>query len=69
MMKYALLVWATLAWSSTVAAAYVETMDPRGPRMNLQRGFGLIDDNAESNQSAKLQKAIDTIAEKGGGRR
>ena len=57
-----------MAWSSPLTAAYVETMNPHGPRKDLRRDFGLIDDNAEHNQSAKLQKAIDTIAEEGGGR-
>jgi len=66
-MRYALLVWATMAWSSPLAAAYVETMDPNGPRMDLHWDFGLSDDNAQSNQSAKLQRAIDALAAKGGG--
>ena len=66
-MKYALLALPTLAWSSPLTAAYVETVNPNGPKRNLQRDFGLVDDNAESNQSEKLQKAIDIIADQGGG--
>ena len=67
MMKYALLALMTMAWTSPLTAAYVETMDPHGPKMNLQRDFGVIDDNAENSQSAKLQRAIDTLAARGGG--
>jgi hypothetical protein len=43
-------------------------MDPNGLTRNLQIDFGLIDDNAASNQSAKFQEAIDDLARKGGGR-
>ena len=66
-MKYALLALTMIAWISPARAAYVETMDPHGLKKNLQRDFGLVDDNGQSNQSEKLQKAIDTISEKGGG--
>jgi len=67
MIKYALPALMTLAWASPLTAAYVETMGPHGPRMNLQRDFDLIDDHAERHQSARLPRAIDTLAEKGGG--
>jgi hypothetical protein len=37
-MKYALLVLATLTWNSPLTAAYVETMNPQGPKKNLVIG-------------------------------
>ena len=57
-----------LAQAAVANAEYTETMDPTGPQMNLQTDFGLVDDNAASNQSAILQKAIDDLSAKGGGR-
>ncbi len=51
-----------------VQAAYRETMDPNGPSKNLKSDYGLVDNNAASNQSALLQKAIDEISKNGGGR-
>lgn len=68
MMKYALFVLAMLAWSSPLTAAYVETMNPHGRTRNLQVDFGLVDDQAKSNQSDVLQKAINDLSAKGGGR-
>lgn len=49
-------------------AGYTETMNPNGLTRNLQTDFGLVDDYAKSNQSAILQKAIDDLSAKGGGR-
>ena len=49
-------------------AGYTETMNPNGLARNLQTDFGLVDDNAKSNQSAIIQKAIDDLSTKGGGR-
>lgn len=57
-----------VALSSTSKAAYEETMDPNGLTINLQTDFGLVDDQAQHNQSDILQKAIDDLSAKGGGR-
>jgi len=57
-----------LALTTAVKAAYRETMDPKGLTKNLKEDFGLVDDNAETNQSELLQEAIDKISKRGGGR-
>jgi len=57
-----------VALSSTSQAAYEETMEPNGLTRNLQTDFGLVDDQAQHNQSDILQKAIDDLSAKGGGR-
>ena len=49
-------------------AEYTETMKPDGLIKNLKTDFGLVDDNAQSDQSAILQEAIDDVSAKGGGR-
>ena len=67
-MKSIAILLATLAWAPAANAAYTETMDPNGVTKNLQADFGLVDDNAGSNQSDRLQKAIDTVSTGGGGR-
>jgi len=56
-----------VAWTTAVQAEYKETMDPEGRTGNLA-SYGLVDDNAKSNQSDVFQKAIDDMAGKGGGR-
>lgn len=48
-------------------AAYTETMNPQGLTSTM-KDYGLMDDNGKTDQAAKLQKAIDDVAEKGGGR-
>ncbi|MCK5173257.1 MAG: hypothetical protein KAR47_07690 [Planctomycetes bacterium] len=49
-------------------AEYTETMNPNGLMKNLKSDYGLIDDNAKTNQSEIFQKAIDGLAGAGGGR-
>ncbi|WP_197171199.1 beta-galactosidase GalB [Novipirellula aureliae] len=66
-MKNLLLLLATLAWIPTANASYTETMDPHGLTKNLVTELGMVDDNGQSNQSDKLQKAIDTESAGGGG--
>ncbi len=48
-------------------AQYKETMNPNGFRLNLKNDYGLVDDNATTDQSAKLIKAIASVNKKGGG--
>ena len=68
-MKHIILMILTLlALTTAVKAAYRETMDPKGLTKNLKEDFGLVDDNAETNQSELLQEAIDKISKRGGGR-
>ena len=62
------LTWICIAWATDAQAKYLETMDPNGLTRNLQSDYGLVDDNAISNQSETLQSAIDAIAIAGGGR-
>jgi len=52
----------------SAGAAYKEMMDPNGTSRNLKIDYGLKDDGAKSNQSEIFQRAIDELAEKGGGR-
>jgi hypothetical protein len=66
-MKNIPILLALLVWISSVNAEYKETLDPNGLTKNLQIDFGVLDDNAQSNQSDKLQKAIETVYEQGGG--
>lgn len=67
-LKLILLTMALLAWTTTVRAAYTETMDPNGLTKSLQSDYGLVDDDARTDQSETFQKAIDDLAAKGGGR-
>lgn len=67
-MKYILILLVMLAWGNAANAAYKETMNPDGLTKNLKSDFGLVDDNAKNNQSDLLQKAINAISAKGGGR-
>jgi hypothetical protein len=67
-LKVILLMMALLAWTTIVQAAYTETMDPNGLTKNLQSDYGLVDDDARTDQSETFQKAIDDLAAKGGGR-
>ena len=67
-MKTVLLMITVFVMTAVAEGAYVETMDPNGLTMNLKADFGLVDDQAESNQSERLQKAIDEVSAKGGGR-
>ena len=57
-----------VALTSTSKAEYKETMDPNGPTRNLQLDYGLVDDDASTDQSETFQKAIDDLAAQGGGR-
>ena len=57
-----------IGFTTTAAAAYTETMDPNGPTKNAGTDYGLVDDNARTNQSDVMQKAIDAVAAAGGGR-
>lgn len=54
--------------AAVVHAEYTETMDPNGLTRNVQTDFGLIDDDAKRNQSEIFQRAIDNLADEGGGR-
>ncbi|WP_283434116.1 glycosyl hydrolase family 28-related protein [Neorhodopirellula lusitana] len=56
------------SFTAPANAAYTECMDPNGPTQNAGTDYGLVDDNAESNQSETIQKAIDAVAAAGGGR-
>ncbi len=67
-MKTILLMITVFVMTAVAEGAYVERMDPNGLTMNLKTAFGLVDDGAESNQSERLQKAIDEVSVKGGGR-
>ena len=59
---------ALLFYTSSVQAEYRETMDPNGLTKNLQSDYGLVDDDALTDQSETFQKAIDDLAAQGGGR-
>jgi hypothetical protein len=67
-MRRTLFLISIVAFASTSKAEYKETMDPNALIKNLQTDFGLVDDNAKSNQSDVFQKAIDDLAAVGGGR-
>ncbi len=67
-MKHAVRIIALIALAIPVRAEYKDTMDPNGPVKNLKTDYGLVDDNAQKNQSDTLQKAIDDISAAGGGR-
>ena len=58
----------TMGCATTASAEYKETMDPGGPTKNVGTDYGLVNDNAKSNQSDILQRAIDDVASSGGGR-
>ncbi|WP_139958681.1 T9SS type A sorting domain-containing protein [Flavicella sediminum] len=51
-----------------VNAQYTETMDSEGVYKNLKDDYGLVDDNASTNQSQKLVDAINDLSALGGGR-
>ena len=53
---------------ATVQAKYTETMDPKSRARNLKSDYGLVDDNAKTNQSDVLQEAISDTSAAGGGR-
>ena len=63
-----LMPFALIFWATTADARYQETMDPNGFVKNLESDYGLVDDDAKTNQSALLQKAINDVAAAGGGR-
>lgn len=67
-MKHILLILVFFACIANSDAAYTEVMKTDGPEKNLKTDYHLVDDNAEVDQSDKLQKAIDEMSEKGGGR-
>ena len=67
-LQLALWAMAVILWTTSVQAAYRETMNPNGLTKNLKSDYGLVDDNAKTNQSATLQEAINDIATAGGGR-
>ncbi|NJB83675.1 glycoside hydrolase family protein [Wenyingzhuangia aestuarii] len=50
-----------------VNAQYVEKMNPKGYRVDLQIDYNLVNDNAKNPQGDKLQKAIDDVARKNNG--
>ena len=52
---------------STINAQYTEVINSKGLTKNLKKDYGLVDDNAKTNQSEKIQKAIDEVSEAGGG--
>ena len=66
-MKNVLLIMTMLTMTAISQAAYKETMDPAGLIKNL-KDYGIVDDDGKTNQSDKFQKAVDEIAEQGGGR-
>lgn len=66
--RTALLFWVLGVCMTTVQARYTETMNPHGPVRNLKTDYSLVDDDAKSNQSDTLQKAIDELSAMGGGR-
>ena len=47
--------------AATANAEYKETMDAGGPTRNVGTDYGLVDDNAASNQSEILQQAITKV--------
>ena len=51
-----------VAQGAVAHGKYTETMDPNGPTKNLRTDFGLVDDDAASDQSDVLQEAIDVLA-------
>ena len=57
-----------ISWVTTVSARYQETMDTNSFVQDLKSDYGLVDDDAKTNQSALLQKAINDVAAAGGGR-
>lgn len=67
-MKNILIILVMLVCMPAANAAYRETMDPKGLTKNLTTDFKMVDDNGKSDQSEKLQEAIDKVAKKGGGR-
>lgn len=67
-MRYVLMMMAMVVFAPAAKAAYKETMDPDGLTKNMKTDFGLVDDNAKSNQSDLLQKAINELSSQGGGR-
>lgn len=67
-MKHMLFLITMFVLSSISIAAFKETMNPNGLTKNLRTDFGLIDDQAQHNQSDTLQNAINDLSAKGGGR-
>ncbi|MBK1875778.1 glycosyl hydrolase family 28-related protein [Pelagicoccus mobilis] len=67
-MKKTLLTLATLTLTLVGNAAYIDTIDQVLVEKDLVADFGMVADDAASDQSAKLQDAIDEISAKGGGR-
>ena len=65
-----LVLWATALITATpsVQAEYKETMEPDGLTKRLTTDYGLVDDNAVSDQSETFQAAIDDLSAAGGGR-
>ncbi|TWT81429.1 Iota-carrageenase precursor [Planctomycetes bacterium CA13] len=63
-----LLTLLAFGFATTASAEYTETMAPNGPIKKVGSDYGLVDDNAKTNQSDVLQKAIDDVAALGGGR-
>lgn len=55
-----------LAICTCAQAYYSEVMNSQGTTVNL-KDYSLVDDNAESNQSALVQKAVDELSAQGGG--
>lgn len=51
----------------SVHAQYTEVMNKQGVTLHMKKDYSLVDDNAESNQSALIQKAVNDLSGKGGG--
>lgn len=55
-----------IGFATTAGAEYKEAMDPNGPARNAGSDYGIVDDNAKTNQSDVLQKAIEDLYAEGG---
>lgn len=57
-----------LVFPIAAQAKYMDTIQDAKIERNLVRDFGLVADNAASDQSAKVQAAIDRVSAQGGGK-
>ena len=53
-MKHILILITTVTLVSISKAEYKDTMDPNGLTRNLRTDFGLVDDDAKSNQNDSI---------------
>lgn len=58
----------TFLMQTTITAQYVETINKKVFSKNMKTNYQLVDDNGLIDQSSKLQKAIDEVSKKGGGK-